>query len=529
MRTVLWGSIVLVAAAGGMARADVPAFCKADGVEKERTSSDVKSALDQADPYNALPAIIGTMCWPDREAQERQKEVEKSRQAWSKKLDMSEADWVDAAQWASEMASMRQGHDIRVDYDKKYAWSTLGPIDQFAGIQNGFPNNGSGNSVSDYTYLADALGTKLTETGRLAYIMKACIGYDTKPAEWAMCEPDIALLDRKKIATELRGDKRSGSDKMKIRIHLFHLDGKLKTHAAEVKAIKDKEDAYPKLFEIAAATRKEWDTLWKTETALLDVALAMDDARQTRSRKAFEGCSEKTWPLWTAQVAKFPAKRFEGFSTDIADSWMAPAMAIVVSTPQGYLASHALVTCHLNDKANDNEPVISSLGSVMTYTPGLRGPRLASLWAMRNAGLELDDQSAKIEFPDIRHDTSSRYRGSAARGYFATVAKVSKPDGKGMVQVSFAKKLEKQEQCAKSKYTNRISQITSNGTVIYESVCLKYSTVVVDRSPDTQTVHARYVKGLKPGMNVYIGSGAVMAAWVKGKKSPALVAGVAVK
>jgi hypothetical protein len=522
MKKMVVGCLLLVAVGREVAIA-APAWCAAEGVNQhEMRYSSVTDALDP-DPSDALPAIVASLCWPDAEAKDRVKEIEKARAAWSKKLDLQEADWTDVAQYASTTKSMRQG-SIPVDHEKKQAWTTLSPIEQFSGIENGFPNNGNGNSISEYTYLTDALGTKLSETGRLAYIQQACLGYNRSIAEWAMCEPDLALLDRKKIADEIRKDaKAKGLDRMKIRLYLHGLDTRLAEHAKEVEKARAKEAAYAKMFEMAAATRKEWDGIWKSETALLELALTMDDARQTSSRKSLEGCSEKTWAAWKAVVEKIPAKNFEGFSTGIADSWMSPAAAVITTTVPGYLASTALFNCHRATAEKD--PVISTIGSVMGFVPGLRGPRTSTLWALRNANLQLDDASEQIDFPQIRYD--QKYKGSEARGYFATVAKI-KVDGDKAI-VSFTPKFEKQEQCSSARRTNRITQIRPDGSLIYESICTQWKSVTVDRSPDAQTVDVRYTAGVKPGMNVNISTGAIFGAWAKGKKSPSVVAGVTVK
>jgi hypothetical protein len=39
------------------------------------------------------------------------------------------------------------------------------------------------------------------------------------------------------------------------------------------------------MFALAAATRKEWDSRWKTEAVALALMIEMDDVRHTGSRK----------------------------------------------------------------------------------------------------------------------------------------------------------------------------------------------------------------------------------------------------
>jgi hypothetical protein len=526
MRNVVWGLAVIGAVVGVRTAQAAPAWCNTQGVQKPFGNSDVKDAISNTDPRDALPDLVGVTCWPDDEAKSRMREIDAARAKWSKAMDLTEADWADVALWAMEQQSSRSNTDISVDFQKKYAWTTLGPLDQFAAIVRGLPNNGSGNSYSDYTYLTDALGARLSETGRLGYIIQACLrnNSDATIVEWAICAPDLALLDKKKMADEIRKDSsRKPFDKMIVRIQAFFLDAKVKEMSAEWKKGKDKDPAYAKMFDIAAKTRKEWDAIWKSEAAALDLMLAMDDVRQTSSRKLKEGCVAKTWPAVKAAISKVEAKRFEGFSTDIADSWLAPAIGVVSNSPGGWLALAAYHTCTRDEK--DKDSLSSTIGSVLSFLPGYRGPRLAAQAAIMNAGLVLDDSSAKIDYPNI--DFRGKFDGMAARGYFATVGKITVKGDQAVV--AFKPKFEKQEQCASSKSTNRISMISSSGTIYYESICLKWKGVVVDRSPDPQTVDKRYVEGLKPGMNVIISSPMVMAAFNKGKKSPSIVAGAPVK
>lgn len=542
MRTVMWGVVIVSTALGAsLAHADAPAWCRTDGIDKSRLDGDVKQALDPGDAMRATRAIVKATCFPDDEAKQRAKEVAKAKEAWSKKMDLGDAEWAELAVWGSgEPSSYQDLGDLTNDYGKKYTWSTLDPVEQFAGIQNGFPNNGDGNGASWYTYLADALGPKLTETGRLAYVLQACIAGKRPEVEWAMCQPDITRLDRKKIMTELRSSKASAAYKTKIRFIVYGLDDKLAAHAKEVNELMAKDPAYTKMFVIAETTRKEWDDVWSKQAALVDLALQMDDGRQTASRKAFDGCEDKVWPAWEAEVSKIPAKRFQGFSTKIEDSWTEPGMGVVLSTPGGYLASTALFTCSTKGDKNPSitDAIINTLGEVLGNYPGNRGPRTATSLAIRNAGLQLDDQSESIDYPSA--DFRGKFHGQSARGSYGTIAKVQaggkakakKTDGakaEEMVTVTFNKKFEKQSQCAKSRNTNRISYIRSDGGVSYEIDCLKWETVSVDRTPDPAVVKARSAKGLKAGMNAYVGQEEVIAAWPKGAKAPSIVAGAAVK
>jgi hypothetical protein len=521
LETKLIGIGVLLTLATTNADA-APAWCQTAGLERPIHAGTVADALTNKDPRRALPDLVTHTCWPDDEAQKRMKELDGARARWSKAMMLTEADWVDVATWAMGQQSKRNEDEFPLEPDKKYALSTLGPVDQFAAIVRGLPN--SRNQYSEYTYLTDALGTRLTEAGRLGYLLQACLrpnNYGATVVEWATCTPDLALFDRKKLADELRADRaRGGHEKMVVRIQAFFLDDKVKVMTEKWKAAKAKDPAYEKMFEIALKTRKEWDQLWTTERAALDLMLAMDDARETSSRKLREGCEAKVWPAAKAAISAVEAKRFSAISTEnVAESFLAPAMGIVANTPRGWLALAAYQSC-----ADDE--LAATIGSVLAYLPGYRGPRLATNTALRNAGLQLDDASAEIDFPGVHHPWMGN-SNTGGGGYFATVAKITVKGDKATV--AFKPKLAESETCMSRKQTNKISMITSSGSVIYESVCTSWKTFVVNRAPPTQEVGARYVEGLKPGMNVVIGGGMVMAAFEKGKRVPSFVAGVPVK
>lgn len=510
--TKLLIGLLLVTTVGNAEAA--PPWCS--GLDQPQYTGKVSSALTSKDPRDALPDLVSLTCWPDDEAQKRMKEIDGARARWSAAMMLTEADWADVAAWSMSPQSARNDSDIALDPNKKIAPSALGPLDQFAAITG---------SYADYTYLADALGPRLTEAGRLAYIRQACLrdNVDASVVEWAACNPDLALLDKKKLANEIRADRtRGGHDKMIVRIQAFFLDGKVKEMTAKWNDAKAKDPAYTKMFDIARKTRSEWDQLWKTEAAALELMLAMDDVRATSSRKLREGCEAKVWPAVKAAISLVEAKRFAGISTDIADSWLAPALGSVANSPRGWLALAAYHTCHHDDKT---DALSSTIGYVLQFLPGYRGPRLAAQTAIMNAGLQLDDASAKIDYPSIDH--RGRFEGSAERGYYATVAKVTVKGDKATV--AFKPKLEKIESCTSRKETNRISMITSSGHVIYESTCTAWKPVVVNAAPPAQAVDARYVDGLKPGMNVVVGSGMVMAGFAPGKNVPSLVAGAPVK
>ena len=84
--------------------------------------------------------------------------------------------------------------------------------------------------------------------------------------------------------------------------------------------------------------------------------------------------------------------------------------------------------------------------------------------------------------------------------------------------------------CVKGHTTSRIRQIMGDGTVVYWYQCDQEvtETIEVEPSPPVK-VGARYVVGLEPGMTVHVTDDAATVAYPKGKGTPAIVTGVAVK
>src|SRR5262249_10576015 len=108
------------------------------------------------------------------------------------------------------------------------------------------------------------------------------------------------------------------------------------------------------------------------------------------------------------------------------------------------------------------------------------------------------------------------------------VAKIT-PGAKGTT-VTFQKQMVKQVQCAQSRQTNRVIQILGDGRLLYESVCVRNETVIVDKSDAPQTVNPKYLQGVQPGVFVSIVEDVVVGAWAKpGAAAPSHVFGVALK
>ena len=510
MNRLLLSSCAVIFLVAGRAEAQ-PAWCKP--VESKLMHASLKDALTSSDPRDALPGIVTAICHakPGSEEMQRAREVEVARQRMMKRLDMLESDWPDAAAWAAE----HQGKLMTttgLDVDAKKAWTALTPVEQFVTISRA--DDGS-------HYVADALGAKLTEVGRLAYIID-CLRVRRGPVEWAICQGDFDQLDRKKLAAELRTSAGStGYERMALRLDLQELDDKLRVHAATVKDALAKEPGYQAVFAAATAGRAAWT---KTDPKLHALVATMDDARITNSRRAYAGCVDKTWPALRAAIATIPAKKL----APVDDQLMRHerAAGAIANDPNAYLAALAYVQCTAGGEGSGL--LARWLSAAMNRWPGFRGPRTTALTTIMNAGIELDDRDARLEFPRISNNWLAGGGTSSSSSGRGKVGKVEQ-QGKTAI-VTFSPKLEKVSICTGTKTSNKIVQIRSDGALVYESWCTGYKQGIENHASKPQTVDAQYLAGVKPGAVVEIIDDVVLYVWPNGAATvPSHVAGVEVK
>jgi hypothetical protein len=519
-------TLAISAGAAGRASAGTapPAWCSTPGLADyvQRNNADVDDALEKENPIFALDDLVIATCSSDPQVQEHKGELDGARAYWNKQLDMSDGDWGDVAQWAMLTQSMRYPRlgNLRLEDDaRKKPWSSYDAFDQYLAIAGA-------DTRSDIAYLTDAMGDKLSMLGRFAFVEQCLQGSDAREVRWAVCQPDIAALDFGKLAGELRAARdRDGAARTLIRLEVMNTKSALTAHAAEVKALVAKDEAYGKLFAIAEATRADWPK--HANPQLLALALAMDDARVTNSRKAYAGCADPTWAAWTAAVGKLPAKTFENMRDDPNNghTFTDQALPQIVADPDAWLASYAYVTC----RAADQDRLVYALSSYVQNMPGFRGPRTASVMAIGAAKLELDDRNARIEMPFA--DRSEWFHVGAPNdsGWGHGPVSQAKTAG-GKLHVEFVTKMVKQTQCAESRETNHVTQIDADGTVRYQYVCVRSEVVTVNKGSDPQDVDARYAAGVKPGATVSLLGNVVQAVWTRdGAATPTDVFGVPVK
>lgn len=508
-----------------LASAAPPAWC--GNAKFDASSADVRT-VQSNDPGQAVEAIAKCLCSASADVEPRRGEIEAARVAWSKKLAMQDGDWVDAVAFAADT-----GHSIKEELSAK-GLAALTPIDQYIAIDVGFKDS-NGYGMSDPFYIADALDARLTEVGRFSFI-RQCIKNesvaraDGDVVKWAICQPDIDKLDAAKFAGELRADTAHDPvSRMVLRIKLLELADELKEYNTRKAAVLKKDDAYQKIFDVAAKARTEWAHGVGGNAKLLELVEATDSGALFHSRKLLDGCEERTAGALAAAVATLPAKAFTAMH-DVRDDpfagFAAAAGPLLVNTPVVNLAATAFVECNRGTATAD------WLGEYLQRVPGERGPRNAALGAVMGETFKFDDTDAKkLSYPPFGSRPYQRSGGaiSSAGG----VVKSTKPEGEALA-VNLEKTSVVQEDCVASHKTHRINRIRPDGTLEYESICDKTAMVKHDTTWSNFKVNPAHGKWLKPGTQFSAVMahkfGDVIAIWPsKTAKVPSMVLGATLK
>lgn len=522
----------LLSGTASVAFAGEPAWCKGENFDEAASNLSARTFQDD-DPVSIVRNVVSYSCSKDPGIDAQRPMVEKVRAEWSKKLFMNDADWSDAVLYVKN--SGFSGFDIPVSAK---TIATLTPIDQYLSIKQGFGGD-SGNAVADSIYAADAMDDVLTETGRLGFL-ESCgadkgVGRDDyEVMMWAVCQADVAKLDGNKLAAELRTDT-AHTPQVRTAIHIriaVVLDSLQKAKDQAAKLVK-RDDVYKKVFDVAAKGRADWATTLGTNKELLALVQAMDSAVAFHSRKQLAGCEEKTAKALATAVSTIPAKAFTGMY-DIRDDpfggFAHKAAPVLVNTPVVNLAATAYALCQPKSAIGD------MFGAYLQEVPGFRGPRSAAFAAVFAQKFELDDTNLKeVPVPKIGQRPYDRSGGSiSSAGGVVKSVKPGTGEDKGKMVVALQPTKIKQTDCVKEHSTNRITGITSGGTVQYELVCDKTAVVEHDNTWTDFKISPSTAAWLKPGVVFSSVHGEetadVVAVWPnKSAKLPSLVLGGTVK
>lgn len=466
----------VVALASGNALAGPPGWCKGAPTDTPRMND-----LASKDAADVMKALVIAECNPDAEVEAHRAELEKAREAWGKRLGMSEGDWADA------VAYVNLGNDNpKADLTTK-KFLEMTPIDQWIAIGKAHADSQGG---MDGFYVADIFDAKLSEVGRLRVIAE-CIGED-EPILWASCQDDIDKLDFARLFDQLRADANHGGEiRQKIRMTAYGMPARLKKHAEKVEKLKGEDPAWKKAFEIGASSRAEWATIAAKNAKYLALAADMDSAMMAKSRSMFEGCDEKTYAALGEAMSTVPAKSFAKMH-DVRDDpfkgFSYSALPAAVKFPAVNLAALSVVIC------NQRPGIAAELGAALATTSGLRGPHNFAISRMADASLQLDDMSKKISWPTLRHPYHIGTYLASAGAHIKSIKKHG-----DHLTIESAPMMVTQEDCVAEHVGKHIERVHDDGRVDYERICDKTAMVKHDVSWAPFEINARYEKLLKVG------------------------------
>jgi hypothetical protein len=514
-----WTSLIATEAA-----AAPPAWCKGAPVE----ATDLRG-LSSSDARDVVKALVAAECAPSGEAEAHRGEIEAARQAWSRRLGMTEADWLDAVAYAQTHGD----HSIQATLAAR-TLAAATPLDQYAVIEKARESA----SELDTLYAADMFEPRLSEAGRLAFLQTTCFhggqpaavdayGMTGTEAIWAICQADLDQIDVPRLFDEIRADPaHDGALKMKLRIAAYELPGRIKSHAAEVQQMQQRDDATRKLFEIAGAARGAWASGVGKSTRLLELVLAMDSAAVTGSRKQLDGCGEATAAALADAVSAIPASAFAGMH-DVRDNpsggFATQAGPVLAASPAVVLAAIAFVRC-----APDAD-VSAFLKDITAVAPPSRGPRNAALARIESARVTYDKVGARLVFPRPRPYGADHLDGTLQGRSTGGAIRSVKRSGDTLT-VEHQPLRVKTMDCVRSHKTGRVTKLHGDGRVQYEELCDRSELRTHDNRWYPSEVSAKYAAWLKPGV-VFSQSGKdVIAIWPSASaRAPSMVLGGAVK
>jgi hypothetical protein len=398
--------------------------------------------------------------------------------------------------------------------DPKAALASWTPAQQWMPRGKWGSDYGYGN-LSGAIALADELGDRLGELGRVSLIA-ACFQHAKEDATsaliWAICGHDVTVLDLQKVRAELaaEGIGPASHDEVMAEAGNWLATGK-KVGAAVEAAAKD-DPGVAALLRLGQAAREEWTAYASKNQDAIERFLALKDAVRSgkSNHKNYAGCYEATHPAFTKLV------RATRFPWDVQGDPMPFHVSFVTATPAGYVTTVAYAAC-----AFGQDPAGEALYTAAANQPGggarfgARSIALAKALAptfkpaFAERSLRLDGMAFQWKYgmtmPGANSITAIMTPGG---GVVATM----KPEG-AVTKLNFRGNTV--DACLEWVETNRVAQVTPNGSVSYQKTCKRRGQIANQAS--AVSVPTRYLGGISAGVNVLTVDNFPVVAW-KGKK-----------
>jgi len=388
------------------------------------------------------------------------------------------------------------------------------PLSSWTAEQQWMPNLHWGE---DYGYgslaggvaLADELGERLSQLGRASLIEKCFHNAKadaTSSIVWAVCGRDVAALDLKQLEAEIAATgagPKSHDESMK---HVKEqLEAAQKVGAAVEAAAKD-DPGVAQMLRFRDDAREEWKAYAASHAELVAKFLQMKDTvRSGKSNdKGYQGCYEATQPAFVKAVR---ATKFPG---NLHGDPLPVRMNLVTATTDGYVASVAYGACAFGLAPSGEALYAAAANAEGGHARfGVRSLTLAKILANPSKFADRDLSQDRMAFewkygmsmPGVSSIAPIMTPGGGVVGAL-------KPDGDA-VQISF--KGNSVEECLEWQDTNRVSQVSPNGTISYQKVCKKRGNVANQAS--AVTTSSKFLGGITVGTEIVTVDQFPVVAW----------------
>lgn len=383
---------------------------------------------------------------------------------------------------------------------------------------------GYGN-LSGAVALADELGDRMSELGRLSLITK-CFEHAKEDATaaliWAVCGNDVAAADLKKLEAELAAEGIGPASHDEVVAEAKDRLAAARRVGAAVEAAAKDDPGVAALVKFGAAAREEWAAYASKNRVAIERFLALKDAvRSGKSNsKGYDGCFEATQPAFARLV------RATKFPWDVKGDPMPFHVSFVTTTTDGYVTTVAYAACALGQ-----DPAGESIYTAAANAPGggaRFGARSIALAKALDPAFKPSFAQRSLRFDDMAFQWRYGMTMPGANSITAImtpgggVVATLKPESSS-TKISFAGNTV--EECLEWVETNRIAQVTPNGSISYQKTCKKRGRVANQAS--AVNAPSKYLGGISPGVSIITVDNFPVVAW-KGKKITGVL-GIATK
>lgn len=416
---------------------------------------------------------------------------------------------------SAEPAPSRPTNTRRIDDVKPPEPSA--PLSTWTAAQQWAPRDKWGgdfgyHSLAGGVALADELGDQLSQLGRISLVDKCFrnLKEDASSAiAWAVCGDDVAAVDLKRAEAELNAEGIGPASRDEVMAHAREVVDAARKIGAAVEAAAKDDPGVDKMIKLRGAAREEWTAYASTHKDAIARFLTLKDAvRSGKSNdKRYAGCYEQTQPAFAKLVhaTKFPA----GVNGDPMPGYV----QFVTSTIDGYITTVSYAACAFGQDAAGE--------AIYAAAADQRGG--GARFGTRSLTLaKVLDPAFKPKFADrslsLDHMAFEWKYGMAMPGAGETTAIMTpshgiiaslRPGDGGTTKVAF--KGNTVEECLEWVDTNRISQVSPNGSISYQKNCKRRGQVA--NQTTAVDVPSKYLGGVSPGVNIVIVHQFPVVAW----------------